>query len=366
MWNSTSASSSRPRDSRRRSRAPRLMNQRRRFPGVSACVHLGLTLLAACSTGKEGGDAGAPAGDGPDRAETAPAEVAVFGDIGGLTGLPDSPRRTASPAFWDHWGDGRAELSGYHVTLDRYGEARNAELSLIYVTEPHDRRTWVKDDGAEAPDRVEVLKLIRSMHFFTGIYPYNVMASTFSPVDEWTDERFRPVRLNLDVQEWCGSVTHRVLPGAGRLRSIRLSYFADEGETRREIGVPEGTLYEDGLLIQLRELDGPFYDGGAWEGFLVRELWSLRTGHRSIEPVPARIDRTDATRDGEPVTRFRLETRGYWRTYDVETAPPRRVLAWETSTGERAEILGTERLAYWTLNARGDEQHRGALGLETR
>lgn len=338
----------------------------RRLPGVRARLPLALTLLAAaCSAGEEGRDAGAPGG-GPEPAEPTPAEAALFGDIGSLTGLPASPRQTASPEFWDHWGDGRAELSGYRVTLDRYGEARDAELSLIYVTEPHDRRTWVKDDGAEAPDRVEVLKLIRSMHFFTGIYPYNVMASAFSPVDAWTDERFQPVRLNLDVQEWCGSVTHRVLPGAGRLRSIRLSYFADEGETRRETWVPEDTLYEDALLIQLRELDGPFHDGEAWEGFLVRELWSLRTGHRSIAPVPARIDRDDATRDGEPVTRFRLETGDYWRTYDVETAPPRRVLAWETSTGERAEILGTERLAYWTLNARGDEQHRGTLGLETR
>lgn len=363
MWNSISASSSRPRDSRRCSGGLQLVKQRR-FPGVRARVHLVLTLLAACSGGDEGRDADAPSG-GPGQAAT-PAEAAVFGDIGSLTGLPHSPRQTASPEFWDHWGDGRAELSGYRITLDRYGETRDAELSLIYVTEPHDRRAWVKDDSAEAPDRVEVLKLIRSMHFFTGIYPYNVMASAFSPVDEWTDDRFQPVRLNLDVQEWCGSVTHRVLPGAGRLRSIRLSYFADEGETRREIGVPENTLYEDALLIQLRELDGPFHDGEAWEGFLVRELWSLRTGHRSIKPVPARIDRIDATRDGEPVTRFRLETGDYWRTYDVETVPPSRVLAWETSTGESAEILGTERLAYWTLNARGDEQHRSALGLETR
>ena len=364
MWNSTSASSSRPRGSSRCSGPPQLVNQCR-FPGVRARAHLGLTLLAACSAGEEGRDAGAPGG-GPDPVEAALAQAAVFGDIGSLTGLPDRPRQPASPEFWGHWGDGRAELSGYRVTLDRYGEARNAELSLIYVTEPHDRRTWVKDDSAEAPVRVEVLKLIRSMHFVTGIYPYNVTASAFSPVDGWTDERFQPVRLNLDVQEWCGSVTHRVLPGAGRLRPIRLSYFADEGETLREIGVPKDTLYEDALLIQLRELDGPFHEGEAWEGFVVPELWGLRTNRRSLEPVPARIDRADATRVGEPVTRFRLETGDYWRTYDVETAHPRRVLAWETSTGEKAEILGTERLAYWRLNARGDEQHRGALGLETR
>ena len=332
-------------------------------------MHLGVSVLAACSAGDAPGGPEVPgnAGAGTSvRSAEASGGEAIFGDIVNLTGFPATPRRGASSEFWAHWGDGRAELSGYRVTLDRYGESRNAELSLIYVTEPHDRRTWVKDDGAEAPNRVEVLKLIRSMHFLAGIYPYFVMASTFSPVDAWTEERFHPVRLSLDVQEWCGSVTHRVLPGAGRLRSLRLSYFEDEGETRRELELPEGTLYEDALLIQLRELDGRFHGGAEWEGFLIRELWSLRTGHLPIEPVPARILRTDDTRDGAPVTRFRLEAGEYWRTYDVEKAAPRRVLGWETSTGERAEILRTERLAYWRLNQPGDERYRSTLGLEDR
>ncbi len=332
-------------------------------------AHLGLSVLAGCSVGDAPAGAETPGASGAAASarsgEISSAE-AIFGDIGELTGLPVAPRRGASSEFWEHWGDGRAELSGYRVTLDRYGEPRHAELSLIYVTEPHDRRTWVKDDGAEAPNRVEVLKLIRSMRFLTGIYPYSVMATTFAPVDAWTEERFHPVRLNLDVQEWCGSVTHRVLPGAARLRSLRLSYFEDEGETRRDVELPEKTLYEDALLIQLRELDGAFHGGAEWEGFLVRELWSLRTGHLPIEPVAARILRTEATRNGVPVIRFRLEAGTYWRTYDIEQAPPRRVLGWETSTGERSEILGTERLAYWTLNRPGDERYRNALGLEDR
>ena len=288
---------------------------------------------------------------------------AIFSDLGSFTALPPEPSRRASGDFWDHWGDGRAELSGYRVTLSRYGEPRQAQLSLIYVTEPHDRRSWIKDDQAEEPNRIEVLKLIRSMQFMTGIYPYFVMGSTFAPVDAWGDERFQPVRINLDVQEWCGSVSQRVFPGKNGVRSLRLSYFEDEAETRRELELGEGTLYEDALLIQLRELDGPFLRGEDWEGEIVRELWSLRSGHRAIQPVPARITRMDQDRDGVAVTRFRLEAGEYWRTYDVERAAPRRVLAWETSTGETAEILQTERLSYWQLNQPGDERYRESLGL---
>ncbi len=292
-----------------------------------------------------------------------PEEAALFTDLEELTGLPEHPRAGASSEFWEHWGDGRAELSGYRVTTTRYGEPREGELSLIYVTEPHDRRSWIKDDDAQSPHRVEVLKLIRTNSFMTGVYPYSVMASTFAPVEHWRDERFQPVRVNLEVQEWCGSVSHRVWPGTDRLRSLRLSYFATEGETLRDVEIPAGTLFEDALLIQLRELDGPFYDGEDWEGWLVPELWRLRTGHGPVQAERARITRSLEEREGVPVTRFRLEAGDYERTFDVERDSPGRVLGWTTSTGEEAELIATERLAYWELNRLGDESYREELGL---
>lgn len=295
----------------------------------------------------------------------APSErdAAVLPDLATFTGLPAAPKASASGSFWDHWGDGRAELSGYRITIPRYGAPREGEMALIYVTEPHDRRSWIKDDDARSPHRVEVLKLIRSFQFLTGIYPYSVFSSVFSPVDRWGGEPFHPVRIHLDVQEWCGSVSHRVWPAQDRLRSLRLSYFASEGETLREAALPEGTLFEDALLIQLRELDGTFQEGGDWEGWLVRELWSLRTGHGPVEPVRARISRSSATRGPVPVTRFHVSAGEYQRTIDVEEAAPRRILGWETSTGEVAELLTTERLAYWSLNRLGDETVRERLGL---
>ncbi len=346
-------------------------------PALCRLALAGVLLTAGCGVDlpESGGEAAAgdpgvnPAmirGSGPGAGESLAESGAarLFPDLEAFSALPSSPRRNASSEFWEHWGDGQAELSGYRVTLSRYGEPRDATLSLIYVTEPHDRRTWIKDNAVAEPHRVEVLKLIRSMQFMTGIYPYFVMGTTFAPVDAWMDHRFQPVRINLDVQEWCGSVSHRVLPGAGEVRSLRLSYFEDEGETRSELEVGEGTLYEDALLIQLRELDGPFNGGEAWEGPLVRELWSLRSGHREVHAVPATITRSDARRGDVAVTRFRLDTGDYWRTYDIEKSAPRRVLGWETSTGEIAEILQTERLPYWTLNGSGDERYRRSLGLD--
>jgi len=47
----------------------------------------------------------------------------------------------------------------------------------------------------------------------------------------------------------------------------------------------------------------------------------------------------------------------------VAVAEPPQVLGWETSTGESAKILRTERLSYWQLNQPGDEPYRKSLRL---
>jgi hypothetical protein len=276
-------------------------------------------------------------------------------------GLPDTPAAGASSAFWQAWGDGNAEMSSYRAVSSRYGAPREAELVLIYVTEPLDRATLVKDDAAERP--VNVLKLNVSEKFDTGVYPYSVMTSVFAPVDAYRAERFQPVKLTLTAQEWCGHVFRGVWPGEAGFRSALYSYFASEGEADQQVDAPPGTLYEDALLIQLRELDGPFAGGDDWSGHLVPALWQQRRTHEALSAVPATITRADARRDGTPVTRFTLAYDGYTRTYDVEQSAPRRVLGWQTSLGDRAELEATDRLPYWQLNAPGDESARARFGL---
>ena len=43
--------------------------------------------------------------------------------------------RSEAPAgFWQHWGDGKAELAGYALTMPRYRELRTGEAVLVTVT----------------------------------------------------------------------------------------------------------------------------------------------------------------------------------------------------------------------------------------
>ena len=273
--------------------------------------------------------------------------------------LPARPRATASRTFWDQWSDGRAEMSSYRGTVARYGAPRPAELVLIYVTEPLDRETLIKDDDAPPGQRVNVIKLNAALRFQTGIYPYSILTSTFAPVDAYYPERFAPVKITMSAQEWCGHVFAGVWPGAGSFLSRGLSYFASEGERDESIEVPAGALYEDALPIQLRELDGPFAGGGDWEGTLVPSLWRARRDHTALRPIAATITRA---REGD-VTRFTLRAGDYERVFEVEATGARRILGWATNEGESMRVVATDRLAYWELNQVGEESARERIGL---
>jgi len=283
--------------------------------------------------------------------------LAMILACGGLSSA--GPAATASPAFWKVWGDGKAELSGYAVTTTRYGAPREGRIVLIYVTEPMDRRNWIKDDAGDVPveERVNVLKLNNVLKFQTGIYPYSVMTSVFAPVDALAAERFAPAKIAMSAQEWCGLVYQKVIPAPEAFASEVRSYFHAEGDRDATVKTPPGTLYEDALLIQLRELDGPFAGGKSWSGSIVPSLWSQRKSHAALGPVAATIKREEATRNGAPVTRFTLLYGSVATTYDVEKAAPRRVLSWKTEGGDEAKLLKTARLPYWQLNGPGDEKY---------
>ena len=53
--------------------------------------------------------------------------------------------------FWKHWGDGQAEISTYKLVTPRYGEKREGQAVLIYVTEDMSDTLRVKADPGKHP-----------------------------------------------------------------------------------------------------------------------------------------------------------------------------------------------------------------------
>ncbi len=285
------------------------------------------------------------------------------------TKTPSVVKVPASKAFWKHWSDGRAEVTGYAIQESRYGHLRRGTTVLIYVTEEVDGRTWVKDDGGKVPARHKraVIKLNHVQTFRTGIYPYRVMTSVFAPVNGGDAgpgrERFAPTKISLSAQEWCGHVFQILRPWSHHFKSDLHSYFGGEGDRKERVTTSGGTLYEDALPIQLRELDGPFAGGRDWSGEVVPSLWASRKSHQRLAPVRATITRTETTSAGVAITRFRLARGRYWKVFDVERVSPRRLLSWRDSDGSAGRLLKTARLPYWRLNGPGAEAHLVKLGL---
>lgn len=266
----------------------------------------------------------------------------------------------ASPAFSSAWRDGLAEVAAYRGTVMRYGAPRDAEAVLIFVTEPLDRRTLVKDDDAPASERLDVLKLNFALRFQTGIYPYSVLTSVFSPIDAYSSERFSPAKISFGEQDWCGGTSATVWPDEDAYVERSSSYFASEGDVAGRTEIPRGALYEDALYIQLRELDGPFAGGGDWAGSIVPSLWHGRRDHHPLGATTATITRETV----DDRTRFTLRIEGgYERTFEVAHDDVHTLLAFRSSDGDDFRLAGRERLAYWQLHDPGEESYRAELGL---
>jgi len=273
-------------------------------------------------------------------------------------------KNKASSAFWKHWGDGKAELTGYAGLTPRYGQMRKATAALIYVTEPFHRLRRIKDDYARGAYRIPMLKLNRTLKFKTGIYPYSVMNSVFSPASQYFHHKFTPLKISLTVQEWCGHVFQAIWPGENQLRTQIRSYFASEGDKSQLLKVAKDVLYEDALFIQLRELDGPFLSKKkSWKGKLIPSLWKFRRIHKPVQSVNASLQRSTVKTAQGNIQRFVLKYGTYTRTFDVESKFPRRILQWTSSEGEKMILQKTVRLPYWQLNGNGDQKYRKQMGL---
>ncbi|HEX6200456.1 MAG TPA: hypothetical protein VF150_09345 [Thermoanaerobaculia bacterium] len=287
-----------------------------------------------------------------------------------------SPSPAFGPAFWEHWGDGRAELAGYDLVTPRYGEPRRGTAVAIFVTEPFHEGARVKAEEA-GPGTFQVLKLNLAQDFPTGVYDYHLMTSAFLALQPVAGlPAGAPAKVSFSAQEWCGHVYQQALfEGDGADLTLH-SYFEGEADDEERLAGGPG-LSEDALLLWARGLAWPEVAPG--ETATVPVLTSLersRLRHRPAAWEEAELSRTAGGREVEvPAGAFEVEearatllgaTGERTWTFQVEKAPPHRIVAWETSDGERAELLGADRLPYWELNAPGGEKYLERLGLSPR
>jgi hypothetical protein len=298
----------------------------------------------------------------------------------GLTAFPakvQSPAPEFDAAFWKQWGDGQAELSGYDLTFPRYGHLRRGVAATIFVTEMFSNSLRVKaDPGKHAPaDQFPAMKLNLVEDFQTGIYDYNVMTSSFialAPVNG--RPAGAPVKISFSSQEWCGQTYQQMLFDAHSIRSASHSYFDGEADQQGELSYPEDGLSEDQLLLWARGQTAPHLAPGEQRTVqLLTSLETARLGHVPLAWNRATVSRSNGQKQiMVPAGAFKVEEwsvnvpGGVRRNYYVEAAPPHRIVRWEASTGERADLLASRRMKYWQMNGPGLESALKELGLSPR
>ncbi len=269
-------------------------------------------------------------------------------------------------AFAAHWYQGQAEISSFELEQARYGEVHPGHAVLIYVTEDFSRRKQVKLDnaGAAGADAVKVLKLNATKKFNTGVYPYSMMSSVFTPVDYQRDPH--TLKVSTSSQEWCGHTFTQLNRQAGGYRLLEHSYFESEGEQDLSLS---SELTEDGLWTLLR-LDPMALPTG--EIRLIPGTMYARLRHLPWEARQANAELTSDPADpGLLVYRLEYPSLGRELSIHFQHAFPHRIEAWEESSRSRATILTTRAtrkktlvLDYWSRNGLEDVGLRRELGLE--
>jgi len=269
-------------------------------------------------------------------------------------------KKQLSEAFKSYWYAGEAEITSYQLQQARYGETRDGQAVLIYVTEHFLPEAQVKADESH-PDNVPVLKLNATKNYLTGIYPYSIMTSTFYPVYE----NQHALKVAFSSQEWCGQV-YAQLNNRKQFEIMSHSYF--EGEADQELSL-EKTLLEDEIWNKVR-IDPAGLPIGDHK--VIPSLEYLRLSHKDLKAYAANLSLSDS----EGISTYEIDYPELERILkiDFSTEFPHEIQGWSetansgfgtnakqmTSTATKIKTLKTP---YWQQNGNKDLYLRDSLGL---
>lgn len=185
--------------------------------------------------------------------------------------------------FSNYWHQGKAEITSYKLEQARYGEMREGEAVLIFVTEDFSKSKQVKLDNLKqaGDDAVNVLKLNMTKIFLTGIYPYSMMLSVFTPFE--TAQTAHTLKVTASSQEWCGHTFTQINHRERHYLATLHSYFESEGE--QQLQLPKVAL-EDELWTLIRLAPDKIPTG---EMQMLPGLLSQRLRHTPLKPEKAII-----------------------------------------------------------------------------
>ncbi len=269
-----------------------------------------------------------------------------------------------TPEFKSHWYSGTALVSTYDLKQVRYGEIHQGEAAIILVTEPFSKSKLIKlDDPDQNPnDKISTFKCNFTKKFFTGIYPYSMMMSSFHPLEKMD----RTLKVTCSAQEWCGQTFAQLKAVSSGYRFRLYSYFEREGEKDEKI---KGDVWIEDAIWQLIKINPQELPQG--DILMIPGLMFSRLRHHPSMTVPvnARL-----SQKSEAQYQYTLEYPSLNRTLSIffKKDFPYQITGWDESHpsgfGSEATVLATKAtlknelmLDYWNHNEVQDSVYRHLL-----
>ncbi|WP_435803504.1 septum formation inhibitor Maf [Polaribacter sp.] len=259
--------------------------------------------------------------------------------------------------FNTYWYAGKAEITSYTLTQVRYGEIHEGLAVNIFVTEDFLPKKQVK---ADYPDKnnIPVLKLNSTKNYTTGIYPYSLMTSTFSPINI----NNKAIKISFSAQEWCGN-TFVQLNNKANFQVDFYSYF--ESNYDKKISLKKNILENE--LWNIIRISPTALPIGELQ--IIPSFEYLGLNHKKIQAYEAI---TSLKEKGD----FQFYSINYpilKRTLTIKASKnfPYTIESWEETFSSRGKLLTTKaekiktiQSAYWNKNGVADVRERTALGLD--
>jgi hypothetical protein len=244
----------------------------------------------------------------------------------------------------------------------RYGDVHEGDAVLIFVTEDFLPEKQVKfENGPSSEKPIKILKLNLTKKFYTGIYPYSMMSSIFTPLN--TE---KALKVTTTVQEWCGHTFMQLNARNGQYEGSHYSYFQNEGDQTFSL---KNVLLEDEIWTKIR-LNPTALPTGTVD--IIPASQYQRLVHLEPQIVTAEAEMRSVS---DHISEYRVTYKDIKRDLNIrfESDFPHRIMEWEeshqpifgsgkvlTTTAKQTHSI---KLDYWTRNGVEDRTMLPKLGL---
>jgi len=267
-----------------------------------------------------------------------------------------------------YWYQGKAEISTYELSQNRYENVNPGEVVLIFVTEDFLTDKQVKNDRYQNPNSIGILKTNKIKRFTTGVYDYSIMTSTFTPVDR--KKHPHTYKVTCSSQDWCGQSFQQVNLVGDEYKSTLHSYFENEADQTKS---NEVVFLEDELMNLIR-LNPDLLPKGKFE--MIPSLEYLRLRHKPFQSVTTQgsIEPYKNGSDDQDLVKYIAQMESENRTLEIiyESSPPYKIVEWSIEypsafDGELRKTIarkkGEQYTPYWKNNGIKDTLLRKDLDL---